>query len=119
MCRSRVACRVRPRTNRDGAWISAFPDDTGYEAFVNHLHVDLPDGSLDPVRVANGIAALDHLQRAVESFPDAGSVRLILAVSFDEYAAVTVRFHRRRRGEEWLAADLEGYEQEAILVRDL
>ncbi len=79
----------------------------------------MPDGSSDPVRVANGIASLDHLQRAVESFPDGGAIRLILAVSFDEYTGATVRFHRRRRGEEWLAADLEGYEQEAILVRDL
>jgi hypothetical protein len=97
-----------------------FPDATGYEALVNKVHLELPEGSSDVVRIASGIAALDHLQRAVESLADAGPVRLILAVSLAaEYPSVTLRFHRRRAGEEWLALDLEGYEQEAILVRDL
>ena len=87
-----------------------FPDDTGYEAFVNHFHLDAdtPTGAVKlGHRVAHTVA---RLLRVNVDRP----CRVILAL---DGASASIRFHVRREGEEWLSADLEGY-AEPVLVLD-
>jgi hypothetical protein len=83
------------------------------------LHLNVPCSTSRIDIVATGVAAIDQLQQSVDTYPGAGAVRLILAVNFADRPRVTVRLHRGRAGESWLAEDLEGCINEAILVRDL
>lgn len=95
-----------------------FPDLTGFECFVNHVHVeDEIDGPLSsPTQLLKqaitfGFAITDHLR---SNFPD-NVFRVIIATSA---SGCGVRFHQVRPLEEWLASDLDGYGDEAILVLD-
>lgn len=92
-----------------------FPDLTGYECFVNHIHVeDQVDGSLsEQALLRKGIAfALAIESRLRSEFPGK-PFNVIVAANVSGCGA---RFHTVRPGEEWLASDLEGYADEAILV---
>jgi hypothetical protein len=93
-----------------------FPDLTGFECFVNHIHVeDQLDGPLaDPsFLLKQGIAfALATENRLRSTFPGK-PFRLIVAATAYSCGA---RFHVARSGEEWLASNLDGYGEEAILV---
>jgi hypothetical protein len=87
-----------------------FPDDTGYEAFVNHFHLDA-DTPIGAVKLGHRVAhTVAHLLRVNVDRP----CRVILAL---DGASASIRFHIRREGEEWLSADLEGY-AEPVLVLD-
>ena len=92
-----------------------FPDLTGYECFVNGIHVeDQVDGSLsDQPLLRKGIAfALATESQLRSAFPGK-AFNVIVAANASGCGA---RFHSVRPGEEWLASDLEGYTDEAILV---
>lgn len=81
-----------------------FPDKTGYECFVNHIHID-DFAASDKVRVA--VAFLTRVAAMLKAqYRDDGFRGLIGMDGTD----VTVRFHRARANEEWLSNDLEGYE---------
>lgn len=94
--------------------IESFPDATGFEAFINHVHVDdelgLPATDTAVLAQAGRFATEigDLLQRR---YPDETFV-IILAVS----DSCIVRFHTLRSGERWVAPDLETYENEAVMV---
>ena len=80
-------------------------DDTGYECFINHLHIkSLADAVEYARRLKNALA-----ERFTESF--------VVIVAFDGWEA-TVRFHKNRVGESWLSSNLEGYAEEGIAVLD-
>ena len=104
---------------RGNATLEDFPDRTGYECFVNHIHVeDYLDGSDifgQVARLGQGIAFGYNLKEKLSSFSANESFRVI--VSSDE-SSCSVRFHVIRNGEEWLSSDLDSYENEAILVID-
>lgn len=84
---------------------SNFPDKTGFECFVNSIHVD-------------DYVASDYLSHALlfveacfdlwRSFKGEGG-ELVAIISSDEIGAV-VKLHFLRRGESWLGDDLEKYE---------
>lgn len=94
-----------------------FDDATGYEAFINHLHIDTDDGSAVSKAIHAAARVAEMVQsRMLQSRGDERPVRLI--VSAEHRDAATVRFHRLRAGEEWLADDLESY-PEAVCVRDV
>jgi hypothetical protein len=96
-----------PLKDRSGnATIPSFVDATGYEAFVNHVHVD------DYVQDRGLWLAVSILYAARIKAKDP---RLVVIISIDEQSC-TVRFHRMRVGEEWLSGDLEGYADEGIMV---
>jgi hypothetical protein len=79
-------------------------DETGYECFINHLHLrSLPE-------------ALEVARRLAEALAErlAGSFAVIVA--FDGHEAI-VRFHKLRAGQAWLSDDLEKY-SEGIAVLD-
>ena len=92
-----------------------FPDLTGFECFVNHIHIeDQLNGPADKTALLRqGIAfALATESQLCFRFP---------GMHFNVIVAETshgcgVRFHLVRTGEEWLRSDLEGYSEEAILV---
>ena len=93
-----------------------FPDLTGFECFVNHVHVE--DQLERPVSneialLRQGIAfALETETRLRSKFPRKPFKVIVASTAH----GCGVRFHLRRPGEELLASDLDSYAKEAILV---
>ena len=84
---------------------AAAQDETGYECFVNHVHVEGLGEALEFAR---------RLKNALTSlFPG----DFVVIVSFDGREA-TIRFHRLRSGQTWLNENLEEYREEGIAVID-
>lgn len=93
-----------------------FPDRTGYECFVNHVHVeDHVNDSLSkqPSLLKQGIAFALAVESGLRSGFPGKPFEVIVAATMSGCA---VRFRSVRAGEQWLASDLDGYEEEAILV---
>jgi len=86
------------------------PDKTGYECFINHVHLpfDGTDASLKSC-LSYAIA----LQKGLARIAKNRSFQVIVAV---EDHGCTVRFHQLRQGEAWIAEDLEGYADDAVLL---
>lgn len=93
-----------------------FPDLTGFECFVNHVHIEdqLSDLTADENTILKqGIGfALATESQLSSQFPCRAFV-VIVAAKAD---GCGVRFHLVRPGEQWLANNLDGYAEEAILV---
>jgi hypothetical protein len=93
-----------------------FPDLTGFECFVNHIHVeDELDGlALDQTAILRqGIAFAFATQSQLRSTFPSKHFKVVVAAAAH---GCGVRFHLVRPGEVWLASDLDGYGEEAILV---
>jgi hypothetical protein len=98
----------------------SFPDFTGYECFVNHVHID------DYMR--GNAASLDALATLKQGFVFAQRIREKLESSFPNTpftvivgvgeSGCSVRFHSTRDNEPWLSDNLDAYYQEAILVME-
>jgi hypothetical protein len=84
---------------------AAIHDDTGYECFINHLHVETLE------------EAFEFAQQLNKALSEQFAEIFVVIVSFDEREA-TVRFHRLRPGEAWLTDNLEEYTEEGIAVLD-
>jgi len=102
-----IAKRVKPEN---------FSDKTAFECFVNHIHVE--DQLDEPVLDRRGllkqsIAFALTIDRQLRSIFPAKPFKVIVAANAD---GCGVRFHAVRPGEEWLASNLDGYAEEAILV---
>ena len=82
-----------------------FPDATGYECFVNHLHLD-DHACHDLVRIGASFlhAICDQLG---ERFPEK-QFRAIMGGGGENW---DVRFHTLRLGEVWLLEDLDSYDE--------
>lgn len=92
-----------------------FPDCTGYECFVNHIHVEdyLENGGLPPLEMlGRGLALAQELKARLAKLHGARHFRVI--VTFDG-STCTVRFHTVRLDEEWADKSLNG-SREAIAV---
>jgi hypothetical protein len=107
---------VRASPSRD-----AFPDCTGYEAFINKIHVeDLIDDAAD-----GGDKDLSELirQGAKAAFvlssrlSDEGIYRVVLSLDAPN-AVMTLRFFQLRKDEPWGSDDPEEYSLEAVLLID-
>ena len=89
-----------------------YQDETGYECFVNHLHID-DYAESDSLPLAMAFAgqvgsvwlstASENTMRVIVSHNDSGSV---------------VRCHLVRPNQSWLAEDLDSYEQDAVWFED-
>ena len=93
-----------------------FPDCTGYECFVNHIHVEdyLENGGLPPSELLGcGIALARELKARLCALHGARHFRIIVAF---QGAMCSVRFHTIRPDEEWMDKDLHGYGEEAIAI---
>lgn len=105
------------RTNSSPATLRQFPDRTGYEAFINHLHVAdvLEEGAEESA--ARVLSQAIAFARAIEALvAPHGAFEIVVGVDKESPSDCHVRFYRRRPGETWVAQDLEGYEGEGILV---
>ncbi|AXI61956.1 hypothetical protein DLD99_16235 [Pseudomonas kribbensis] len=92
------------------ASLKNFPDRTGYECFVNSIHID------DYVKTEFLACALSYLSSVFETWNKSGLPGVLQgAISGDKFDA-TVKFHLQRPGETWLSDDLEGYEQALFTV---
>jgi hypothetical protein len=87
-----------------------FPDRTGFECFVNHVHLPY-DGSRESLQSCFRYVAA--LQKDLARYGEGRRFLVIVSVSENGCA---VRFHQRRRSESWVSDNLEGYSEEGILV---
>ena len=86
-----------------------FPDKTGYECFINSIHIDDYTSS-DYLANAHLFAELAF--RIWHKEGQKGTLQAI--ISSDEFGA-SIKFHFLREGESWIDSDLSKYE-DAILV---
>jgi len=84
---------------------AATHDETGYECFINHVHVE---------RLGE---ALEFARRLKKALAASFAGDFVVIVSLDGQKA-TVRFHRLRAGQTWLNDNLEEYREEGIAVID-
>lgn len=98
--------------SRGNATKSAFSDATGYECFVNHLHIDR-DSVTDAIASSLALAYLIDTKWKASDFM---ALTLRHIISLDETSS-TYRCHVLRVNERWLADDLESY-HDPILVID-
>lgn len=104
---------------------AVYHDLTGWECFVNELHLDehlqgadAANGlDLDAQRavLVCGLAATLVLHQHARQLPVPPSIRCITATNA---SGATFRFHQIRPGEQWLDGDLDNYTNEALLVID-
>ncbi|RUO31154.1 hypothetical protein [Aliidiomarina soli] len=87
-----------------------FPDGTGYECFVNHIHMD---DYVDSDFLLYSLNFVDTLLSVWRDFDKENIIRAI--ISCDDYGAV-VRFHLLRDNEAWLSDDLEGFIQPVLYI---
>ncbi|HKQ79087.1 MAG TPA: hypothetical protein VJ810_35660 [Blastocatellia bacterium] len=93
-----------------------FPDLTGYECFVNHVHIEdyLSEAGLGSnARLKQGIAFANKIMEELSSLFPSKLFKVIVATNESE---CNVRFHLIRSGENWLSDNLDKYGQEGILV---
>ena len=88
-------------------------DLTGYECFVNHLHID---DYTDENFFLHGLGLIMAVAGIVRNKFPQKHFRFILAQEKD--SSCNVRFHCRRKGEEWLSEDIDQYREDGILVMD-
>jgi hypothetical protein len=84
---------------------AATQDETGYECYINHVHVESLGEALEFARRLNKALAATF----VGGF--------VVVVSFDGREA-TVRFYQLRAGQAWLNENLEEYREEGIAIID-
>ena len=86
-----------------------FPDKTGFESFINHVNRPF-DGTA--VSLKSCLSYAIALRKALARIAKNRSFQVIVSVDDHE---CTIRFHQLRQGESWVAEDLEGYTEEAVL----
>jgi hypothetical protein len=94
-------------------------DKTGFECFINHVHLPF-DGTNETLIPCLEYAAT--LQEALSPLTQDRQFRVIVSLSEDDEfhkSACTVRFHQIRPGKISISEDLEGFKSEAILVFDV
>lgn len=95
--------------------IDAFPDLTGYECFVNHVHIEdyIESVCSQKELFKQGLSFATMLANELKlSFPNK-PFWVILSVN---KSSCNVRFHQLRKDERWLADNIEEYTKEAIMV---
>jgi hypothetical protein len=94
---------------------ASFPDAVGYECFINHLHIrdhisEQTERLHADEQLVHGLRFALELQ---ERLPRHQRFEIIVASNEDD---CNVRFHGSRAGQSWVADDLEGYQEDAVLV---
>ena len=99
--------------------IPELPDKTGFECFINHVHLPFRSTKKSLVSCLSHAVAIET---ALTPLAQNRQFRVIVGISENDSSpefSCTIRFHQIRSGEEWVADDLEGYESEAVLVFDV
>jgi hypothetical protein len=96
--------------------INDFPDKTGYECFINHIHID------DYVSEDLVNQSISYASKVLHKWNEQQfDGELISIIGFDEdecskKRGAVVRFHYRRQNESWLADDLDGFDQAVMEI---
>lgn len=93
-----------------------FPDATGYECFVNHVHIEDHVLGKGTGSISVHKQALEFARRLSESLSSSFPGKLFLVILACSESGSSARFHLARQGQSWLSEDLEGYAEEAILT---
>jgi hypothetical protein len=88
----------------------SFIDCTGYECFVNSLHVEDYDSTSPLVQAVLLVKEVFAVWNAMQR-----TLRLTAVVSADEFSVVT-KFHLRRPGEQWLGDKIDNYDDPVMLI---
>ncbi|WP_080630898.1 hypothetical protein [Burkholderia gladioli] len=87
-----------------------FPDRTGYECFVNSLHIE----DYDPVSPL--AQAIIFIKEIFSIWNVVNEVDLLAAiVMVDEFSVVT-KFHVDRVGEQWLSSNIDDYDDPVFFI---
>ena len=90
-------------------------DETGFEANINKIYLEDYLGEADGRSlILESIAFMSALKDKVKREID-GEIEIVLSIDLNENSA-TLRFYRKRKGQDYLGVDIEGYKMEAILV---
>jgi hypothetical protein len=92
-----------------------FQDDTGFECFINHLH--LADYVEVDQQVGQGGLFVKLIFEHWRSHAPDGCLNAIVGI--DSSGDVVIRFHRRRANESWLSEDIDGYEEAVMEMTSL
>lgn len=94
-------------------------DETGTECLLSKIHVDAFVDKKMPLKemIRIGIAFALKLKQSLSESTVPGPFRIIVAGNNAGHTC-TVRFHRLRPEQAWLANDLEGYKAEAVMSID-
>jgi hypothetical protein len=87
-------------------------DETGVECQISKVNFRDYVAKNDPFEtmLRMGIGYVWALKQQLETSGVRGPFRVILGADpKGEYPSVTVRYHRRRPGQDWLGNDIEGY----------
>jgi len=98
------------------ATISDFPDETGYECFINHIHID-DYMSEDLVNQSVGYAS-KVLRMWNEQKLD-GELISTIGLTKNECTnrdEAVVRFYHKRQNESWLSDDLDVYDAAVLEI---
>jgi hypothetical protein len=92
---------------------AAVMDKTGYECFVNHVHLKEREDSA--AVLGHALAFCKRVSAEAVSVAPNRLVRFIISKNGKDW---TVHFHTLRPDESYVSDDLEGYAEEAVLVLD-
>lgn len=90
--------------------IDSFEDRTGYECFINSIHVD------DFVEEQWLGTALQFIIRLLDSWSRVPRTETLQIVLTSNELGATVKAHILRHGESWVSDDLEGYENPVLMA---
>lgn len=88
----------------------SFPDRTGYECFINTIHIEDYDDKSPLSQAFKFVMCVFDIWRQSDA-----DQTLVAIVSVDELSVV-VRFHVKRPGEHWVGQNLEAYEDPIMLI---
>lgn len=94
-------------------------NEAGVECLLSKVHVDSFVDAMMPLKemVRIGVAYALKLKDALAESGVVGPFRIIIAGN-NQGNTCTVRFHRLRARQAWLASDLDGYSTEAVMAID-
>jgi hypothetical protein len=117
----RAGCLLLEPLAAQASGPEAFQDFTGYEAFINKVHIedfiDIADetpGQHLHVLIQQGVKSATEL---AERLDKEGSYRVLLSLDA-ELPTITLRFFERREGEPWGADDPDAFQLEEVLMID-
>jgi hypothetical protein len=90
--------------------ISNFPDNTGYECFMNSLHIEDCDTEVPFAQAMLFVVATFESWNFFHS-----DLTLMAIVSANDQSVVT-KFHVRRLREQWLSEDIEDYDDPVLTL---
>ncbi|MET3213892.1 UNVERIFIED_ORG: hypothetical protein ABIC48_001635 [Burkholderia territorii] len=88
----------------------SFTDCTGYECFVNSLHVE---DYVSVVPLAQAVLLMKEVFMVWNAMQR--TLQLVAIISADEFSVV-IKFHVQRPGEQWLSDDIEGYDDPVMSI---